>query len=33
VHELSRDVPFTKAMNAAVWREIKDLARWLNLKE
>lgn len=28
VHE---DVPFTKAMTAAVDREIADLARWLKL--
>jgi uncharacterized protein YcaQ len=28
VHE---DVPFTKAMAAAVDREIRDLARWLDL--
>jgi hypothetical protein len=28
VHE---DVPFTKTMTSAVTREIKDLARWLDL--
>jgi uncharacterized protein len=31
VNALHEDVPFTKAMTAAVRREIKDLARWLAL--
>jgi hypothetical protein len=31
VDALHRDVDFTKAMTAAVNREIKDLARWLQL--
>jgi uncharacterized protein len=31
VDALHRDVPFTKAMTAAVHREIVDLARWLDL--
>ncbi|MBM7786405.1 DNA glycosylase AlkZ-like family protein [Tenggerimyces flavus] len=29
VEQLHQDVPFTKAMTAAVEREIKDLSRWL----
>ena len=31
VDAIHQDVPFTKAMTAAVDREIKDLARWLEL--
>ena len=31
VDGLHEDVPFTKAMTAAVTREIRDLAAWLNL--
>jgi uncharacterized protein YcaQ len=31
VAAIHRDVPFTKAMTAAVDREIRDLARWLDL--
>jgi uncharacterized protein YcaQ len=31
VAAIHRDVPFSKAMTAAVDREIKDLARWLDL--
>jgi uncharacterized protein YcaQ len=31
VHAIHEDAPFTKAASAAVMREIKDLARWLNL--
>ena len=31
VDAIHRDVEFTKAMTAAVHREIKDLARWLEL--
>jgi uncharacterized protein YcaQ len=31
VHAIHEDAPFTKAAGAAVMREIKDLARWLNL--
>jgi uncharacterized protein YcaQ len=31
VHAIHQDVPFTKAASAAVHREIKDLARWLQL--
>jgi uncharacterized protein YcaQ len=31
VHAIHQDVPFTKAMTAAVNREIADLARWLEL--
>ena len=31
VHAIHQDVPFTKAMTAAVGREIEDLARWLAL--
>jgi hypothetical protein len=31
VTAVHHDVPFTKAMTAAVYREIGDLARWLNL--
>ena len=32
VHAIHQDVPFTKATSAAVTREIKDLARWLDLE-
>ena len=32
VAAIHRDVPFTKAMTAAVDREIRDLARWLDLE-
>ncbi|MPZ96362.1 MAG: winged helix-turn-helix domain-containing protein, partial [Propionibacteriales bacterium] len=32
VAAVHRDVPFSKAMTAAVDREIKDLARWLRLE-
>ena len=32
VDAIHQDVPFTKAMSAAVTREIKDLARWLDLQ-
>jgi uncharacterized protein len=32
VHAVHQDVPFTKAMTAAVDKEITDLARWLSLK-
>ena len=32
VAAIHRDVPFTKAMTAAVEREIEDLARWLDLE-
>jgi hypothetical protein len=32
VAAIHRDVPFSKAMTAAVDREIKDLARWLDLE-
>jgi uncharacterized protein YcaQ len=32
VDAIHEDVPFTKAATAAVTREIKDLARWLNLE-
>ena len=32
VAAIHRDVPFTKAMTAAVDREISDLARWLDLE-
>ncbi len=32
VAAVHRDVPFTKAMTAAVDREISDLARWLDLE-
>lgn len=32
VAALHRDVPFTKAMTAAVDRELRDLARWLDLE-
>jgi uncharacterized protein YcaQ len=32
VTAIHRDVPFTKAMTAAVDREIRDLARWLDLE-
>ncbi len=31
VHAIHQDVPFTKAMRAAIDREIVDLARWLKL--
>ena len=31
VNAIHQDVPFTKTMTAAVRREIKDLARWLQL--
>jgi uncharacterized protein YcaQ len=31
VHAIHQDVPFTKAVTAAVDREIKDLAHWLEL--
>ena len=31
VDAIHEDVPFTKAMTAAVRREIEDLARWLEL--
>ena len=31
VDAVHRDVPFTRAVTAAVNREIKDLARWLQL--
>ena len=31
VHAIHQDVPFTKAVTAAVDREIEDLARWLEL--
>lgn len=33
VHAVHRDVPFTRAMTAAVDREIAELARWLGLVE
>jgi hypothetical protein len=32
VNALHRDVPFTKAMTAGIRGEIKDLAKWLDLK-
>ena len=32
VAAVHQDVPFSKAMTAAVDREIKDLARWLDLE-
>jgi uncharacterized protein YcaQ len=32
VAAIHRDVPFSKAMSAAVDREIRDLARWLDLE-
>ena len=32
VHAIHQDVPFTKATSAGVTREIKDLARWLDLE-
>ncbi|MDX6298857.1 MAG: uncharacterized protein QOF53_71, partial [Nocardioidaceae bacterium] len=32
VFAVHRDLPFTKAMTAAVDREIRDLARWLGLE-
>ncbi len=32
VDAIHQDVPFTKATTAAVTREIKDLARWLDLE-
>ena len=32
VAAVHRDVPFSKAMTAAVDREIRDLARWLDLE-
>ena len=32
VAAVHQDVPFGKAMTAAVDREIKDLARWLDLE-
>ena len=32
VAAIHRDVPFSKAMTAAVDREVKDLARWLDLE-
>lgn len=32
VHAVHRDVEFSKAMTAAVHREIRDLARWLDLE-
>ncbi len=32
VAAIHRDVPFSKAMTAAVDREIRDLARWLELE-
>jgi uncharacterized protein len=31
VDAIHQDLPFTKAITAAVHREIKDLARWLQL--
>lgn len=31
VHAIHEDAPFSKTVNAAVHREIKDLARWLQL--
>jgi uncharacterized protein YcaQ len=31
VHALHEDVPFTKAMSAAVQREVAELADWLRL--
>jgi uncharacterized protein YcaQ len=31
VHAVHQDIPFTTAMTAAVGREIKDLAHWLEL--
>jgi uncharacterized protein len=31
VDAVHREVPFTRAVTAAVNREIKDLARWLRL--
>jgi uncharacterized protein len=31
VHAIHRDVPFTRAMSAAVGHEVSDLARWLGL--
>jgi uncharacterized protein YcaQ len=32
VAAVHRDVPFTKAMTTAVDREIRDLARWLDVE-
>jgi hypothetical protein len=32
VNALHEDVPFTKAMTAGIRGEIKDLAKWLDLK-
>ena len=32
VAAIHQDVPFSKAMTAAVDREIRDLARWLDLE-
>ena len=32
VAAIHQDAPFTKAMTAAVGREISDLARWLDLE-
>jgi hypothetical protein len=32
VHAIHQDVPFTKAMIAAVDHEIRDLAEWLGLE-
>jgi uncharacterized protein len=32
INAVHQDVPFTKAMDSAVHREIKDLARWLELE-
>jgi uncharacterized protein YcaQ len=31
VHAIHQDVPFTKTVTAAIDREIKELARWLEL--
>ena len=31
INVIHQDIPFTKAMTTAVNREIKDLARWLDL--
>ena len=31
VNAIHRDVPFTKAMTAAIDHEIEDLARWVGL--
>lgn len=31
IHAIHQDVPFTKAMTAAIGGEIEDLARWLGL--